>query len=141
MRPRLDIDRPLLCLPPPQNSQLRAEDIHTCLAGWEASAEQRPASLFSGHPLWSDCYARNGSAGWARCPWHSPCECRGGACDEMTSTLGLGTCFLSLPAGHLGILHFVRSPADVVVSAYLYHSQLPAPEAWIDEPVSWGRLV
>lgn len=29
----------------------------------------------------------------------------------------------------------VRNPWDVVVSAYWYHLQQPAPETWIDKPV------
>jgi hypothetical protein len=34
------------------------------------------------------------------------------------------------------ILHFVRNPFDMVVSGYLYHSQIPppAPERWITRP-------
>merc|ERR1711998_430514 len=32
------------------------------------------------------------------------------------------------------ILHMVREPADIIVSAYLYHTQKPAAEKWIDEP-------
>lgn len=37
----------------------------------------------------------------------------------------------------------VRNPWDVVVSAYWYHLQTPAPETWIDKPVRircWGWM-
>jgi hypothetical protein len=46
---------------------------------------------------------------------------------------------MHLPAtdsGALGLVHFVRNPWDVVVSAYWYHLQTPAPETWIDKPLS-----
>lgn len=39
---------------------------------------------------------------------------------------------MSLPAVSLRILHFIRNPIDTVISAYLYHSQLPPPEDWIN---------
>lgn len=35
----------------------------------------------------------------------------------------------------MGLVHFVRNPFDVVVSAFWFHLQEPAPETWIDKEV------
>ena len=31
----------------------------------------------------------------------------------------------------LGVVHFVRDPVAMVLSAYLYHAQQPPPESWV----------
>lgn len=64
------------------------------------------------------------------CP-QSPCT-RTGA---PALSLG-GPCAMHLPVsdrGAVGLVHFVRNPWDVVVSALWFHLQQPAPEAWIDK--------
>ena len=66
------------------------------------------------------------------CPWRAPCRCKDAACTEFQNVIELGKCFMSLPAVSLRILHFIRNPIDTVISAYLYHSQLPPPEDWIN---------
>jgi hypothetical protein len=40
--------------------------------------------------------------------------------------------------GHAKIVHFVREPADMIISGYLYHAQTPVPpgEGWLND----GRL-
>lgn len=36
-------------------------------------------------------------------------------------------------AGHsFRVVHFVREPFDMVMSGYLYHSEIPAPEGWLN---------
>ena len=55
--------------------------------------------------------------------------------------LSLAGCVLHLPVasqGPTGVVHFVRNPWDVVVSAYFFHTQTPAPEAWLDKEVRDG---
>ncbi len=32
------------------------------------------------------------------------------------------------------VIHFVRDPFDMVISGFLYHSQIPAPEKWLTAP-------
>lgn len=61
-----------------------------------------------------------------------PCTAKG------APSLSLEGCYFSLPTAPVGVLHFVRDPWDVVTSAYWYHQQQPAPEAWIDVPVRLG---
>ena len=46
--------------------------------------------------------------------------------------LGLADCYLTLPAVNLAVLHFVRNPLDLFLSAFLYHTQDPPPEKWIE---------
>lgn len=46
--------------------------------------------------------------------------------------LGLARCFLTLPAVNLALLHFVRNPLSLIISAFLYHTQDPPPEKWIE---------
>lgn len=60
------------------------------------------------------------------CPGQVPCDA-GGA-----PLLALSGCALRLPQSDLGLLHLVRNPLDIVVSAYWFHSQLPAPEEWLE---------
>lgn len=44
--------------------------------------------------------------------------------------------FLNQTNSHLKMVHFVRDPFDMILSAYLYHSQLspPGKEAWLKYP-------
>lgn len=42
------------------------------------------------------------------------------------------TCYLNLPVANQALLHFVRDPVELVLSAYLYHMQQPPPEGWIE---------
>jgi hypothetical protein len=39
--------------------------------------------------------------------------------------------FSLLPHHHYRILHMVRDPTEMILSAYRYHSQSPPPEVWI----------
>ncbi|KAI7844112.1 hypothetical protein COHA_002251 [Chlorella ohadii] len=94
-----------------------------------------PAVLMSVLPLNQECFGRAASSRAPfRCPRPDvPCN------PDGTPQLGLDGCFMHLPAidsGALGMVHFVRNPWDVVVSAYWYHLQTPAPETWIDKPLS-----
>lgn len=38
------------------------------------------------------------------------------------------------PKHRYRILHMIRDPFELVLSAYLFHSQVPPPEPWIDNP-------
>ncbi|PRW56512.1 Sulfotransferase domain [Chlorella sorokiniana] len=95
-----------------------------------------PAMLMSVLPLNQECFGRadGGSGPPFRCPRPDvPCN------PDGTPRLSTDGCYMHLPAtdsGALGLVHFVRNPWDVVVSAYWYHLQTPAPETWIDKPLS-----
>ena len=118
---------PTHCAPPPrllQDNGANTMDVAEYHASTEPS--QGPAAFLTGHQLRQHCYTRQSSGGWARCPRPFPCNSR------LDSVLGMGRCYLPLPAGpRTGYLHFVRNPISVVVSAYLYHTQQPPPEDWI----------
>ena len=43
-----------------------------------------------------------------------------------------------LPSPCFSVVHFVRDPVKVIVSAYFYHNQQPTPEGWVNLPL--GRL-
>ena len=114
------------------------------ITGYYASTDpaRRPATFLTGHGLDAHCYVAappapggeegGDAAGEAQpelrlCPLRLPCNA------TLRTELGLGRCFLQLPAvPRTAYLHFVRNPISVVVSAYLFHTQLPAPEEWID---------
>ena len=59
------------------------------------------------------------------CP--SSCPCHNG----VTNCLEIGSCHAAEPLADLLWVHVIRRPMDVVLSAYAYHTQDPAPEAWL----------
>jgi hypothetical protein len=54
-------------------------------------------------------------------------------CREGKPILALSNCYVSLPVSNLALLHFIRNPLDIAISAYLYHMQDPPPEKWIEQ--------
>ena len=62
-----------------------------------------------------------------RCPGSCPCH------EGVSNCLQIGSCFASEPLASLFWVHVIRRPLDVVLSAYAYHTQDPAPEAWLHE--------
>ena len=121
-----------------QNEGVRIENITDYLASLHhGKSPHRPALFLTSHILWSQvCYTNTTSGALAKCPWRAPCKCTDDACTEFRNTLEIGNCVFHLPAMDLAIVHAVRNPIDVVVSAYLYHAQDPPPEGWLNLKVS-----
>lgn len=61
------------------------------------------------------------------CPGSCPCH------EGVSNCLQIGSCFASEPLASLFWVHVIRRPLDIVLSAYAYHTQDPAPEAWLQE--------
>ena len=121
-----------------QNDEAKIENIAAYFAGLGESPH-RPAVFVTGHILWSQvCFTKSPSGALAKCPWRAPCKCTDDACTEFRNTLEIGNCVFHLPAMDLAIVHAVRNPIDVVVSAYLYHTQDPPPEGWLNLEVRQG---
>ena len=65
-----------------------------------------------------------------------PCDASG------APLLALDGCALRLPeAPALGVLHLIRHPLELVISAYWFHSQVPAPEEWLENGEVGGTLL
>lgn len=62
------------------------------------------------------------------CPGTLPCPCQGEQ-EQCLATEG-GT--IDIPLGNTTVVQVVRSPVNVVLSAYQYHTQEPAPEEWLE---------
>ncbi|EFN58165.1 expressed protein [Chlorella variabilis] len=87
----------------------------------------RPSFLVTYFRSSHECYGLSPSKQAFKCPRPGfPCAGDGSA------ALSLDGCYFSFPTVPVGVLHFVRDPWDVVTSAYWFHQQEPAPEAWID---------
>ena len=63
-------------------------------------------------------------------------------CRDGKPILEVGNCttFVDGEEG-VAVVHSVRNPLDMAISAYLYHSQVPTPEDWIDNPRVSGLLL
>lgn len=113
------------------NDEARIENMTAYLASLGVKPH-RPAIFATGHVLWSQvCYTQSQAGAAVQCPWRAPCKCTDDACTEFRNTLEIGNCVFHLPALDVALVHTVRNPIDVVVSAYLYHSQDRTPEGWL----------
>ena len=121
-----------------QNDGVKIENITNFLADL-GERPHRPALFLTSHILWSQvCYTKSPAGALVQCPWRAPCKCTDDACTAFRNTLEIGNCVFHLPALDVALVHAVRNPIDVVVSAYLYHSQDPPPEGWINLEVRQG---
>ena len=59
------------------------------------------------------------------CPGKCPCH------NGVSNCLEIGSCHAAEPFMDLLWVHVIRRPLDVVLSAYAYHIQDPAPELWL----------
>ncbi|KAL4447423.1 hypothetical protein ABPG75_004642 [Micractinium tetrahymenae] len=62
------------------------------------------------------------------CPGTLPCPCEGGQ-ERCLDTEG-GT--IDIPRGNTTVVQVIRSPINVVLSAYQYHTLDPVPEEWLE---------
>lgn len=121
-------------LPKPiyMNDEARVENITQYMVSIHPAA-RKPATFTTGHVLWSQqCYTTNFAGETKLCPWRAPCRCKDILCTEYHNTIELGNCYALLPTVNLKILHFIRNPVHIIISAYRYHSQTPPPEDWIN---------
>ncbi|PSC71515.1 Sulfotransferase domain [Micractinium conductrix] len=93
-----------------------------------------PGILRASNPVAQECFYGNPRYGGFRCPQPEvPCNASGAPLLALDSSNS--SCFMHLPQpsrGALGVVHFLRNPWDIVVSAYWYHSQKKAPEGWLN---------
>ncbi|KAL4427458.1 hypothetical protein ABPG77_000747 [Micractinium sp. CCAP 211/92] len=62
-----------------------------------------------------------------RCPGTLPCPCQGGR--ELCLATEGGS--IDIPRGNTTVVQVFRSPVNVVLSAYQYHTLDPVPEEWL----------
>jgi hypothetical protein len=91
------------------------------------------AILKIGHALVADCYAAVEFT--TRCPGKCPCKplASGSGLEKLCFNTDTTGCQLAIPAVNIKFAHAIRMPLDIIISAYLYHSQVPPPpeETWL----------
>ena len=88
-----------------------------------------PATFLTGSHLQTQCFHSQthlpcGAHGMSDCP----CDLAPRDCLSLEDA-----CHLILPVANIRGLHFIRHPVDIILSAYAYHVQLPAPEEYFEQ--------